>query len=306
MTIRHARPTDLDALEQQCFPPEEAATRTSFAQRLAVFPEHFWLAEEDGQILACVNGCVSDSPLLQDEMFEDAGLHNEQGDYVDESGAVVDDPVKVPHENNYYQIPVCEGTALERNTCYEVSLALNVPGGTDPSEPVELGPINYLVREWDEQTIDIGGETDRPEYLTLNEEEFEMHKNAIKDPVRQKRAKHAVYENQRTIRAVEALKNNDVELFGKLMNASHKSLREDYEVSCEEIDILVDLAQAMPGVVGSRITGGGFGGCTVSIVKNDTVDEFIDSIGKAYQEKVGHEAEFYVVDIGDGARKLEQ
>ena len=82
MTIRHARPTDLDALdalEQQCFPPEEAATRTSFAQRLAVFPEHFWLAEEDGQILACVNGCVSDSPLLQDEMFEDAGLHNEQG-----------------------------------------------------------------------------------------------------------------------------------------------------------------------------------------------------------------------------------
>lgn len=107
-------------------------------------------------------------------------LHNEQGDYVDESGAVVDDPVKVPHENNYYQIPVCEGTALERNTCYEVSLALKVPGGTDPSEPVELGPINYSVREWDEQTIDIGGETDRPEYLTLNEEEFEMH-NIDKD-----------------------------------------------------------------------------------------------------------------------------
>lgn len=102
-------------------------------------------------------------------------LHNEQGDYVDESGAVVDDPVKVPHENNYYQIPVCEGTALERNTCYEVSLALNVPGGTDPSKPVELGQIDYSVREWDEQTIDIGGETDRPEYLTLNEEEFEMH-----------------------------------------------------------------------------------------------------------------------------------
>lgn len=102
-------------------------------------------------------------------------LHNEQGDYVDESGAVVDDPVKVPHENSYYQIPVCEGTALERNTCYEVSLTLNVPGGTDPSEPVELGPIGYSVREWDEQTIDIGGETDRPAYLYVNEEEFEMH-----------------------------------------------------------------------------------------------------------------------------------
>ena len=138
----------------------------------------------------------------------------------------------------------------------------------------------------------------------LTEEEFEMHKNAIKDPIRQKRAKHAVYENQRTIRAVEALKNNDVELFGKLMNASHQSLRDDYEGSCEEIDILVDLAQAMPGVLGSRITGGGFGGCTVSIVKNDTVDRFVEEIGKAYQEKVGHEAEFYVVEIGDGAGRL--
>ena len=138
----------------------------------------------------------------------------------------------------------------------------------------------------------------------LTEEEFEMYKNAIQDPIRQKRAKHAVYENQRTIRAVEALKNNDVELFGKLMNASHQSLRDDYEVSCEEIDILVDLAQAMPGVLGSRITGGGFGGCTVSIVKNDTVDRFVEEIGKAYQEKVGHEAEFYVVEIGDGAGRL--
>ena len=138
----------------------------------------------------------------------------------------------------------------------------------------------------------------------LTEEQYEANKIAIKDPVRQKRAKHAVYENQRTIRAVEALKNNDVELFGKLMNASHESLRYDYEVSCEEIDILVDLAQAMPGVIGSRITGGGFGGCTVSIVKNDAVDTFIEEIGKAYKEKVGHEAEFYVVDIGDGAMKL--
>lgn len=138
----------------------------------------------------------------------------------------------------------------------------------------------------------------------LTEEQYEANKDAIKDPVRQKRAKHAVYENQRTIRAVEALKNDNVELFGKLMNASHESLRYDYEVSCDEIDILVDLAQAMPGVIGSRITGGGFGGCTVSIVKNDTVDTFIEEIGKAYQQKVGHEAEFYVVDIGDGAMKL--
>lgn len=135
----------------------------------------------------------------------------------------------------------------------------------------------------------------------LTEEEFEAHKDAIKDPIRVKRAKHAVYENQRAIKAVEALKANDVETFGKLMKASHVSLRDDYEVSCEEIDVLVDLAWETEGVIGSRITGGGFGGCTVSIVKNDAVDNFISKIGAAYKEKVGHEAEFYVVDIGDGA-----
>ncbi|MEE1314311.1 MAG: galactokinase [Faecalimonas sp.] len=135
----------------------------------------------------------------------------------------------------------------------------------------------------------------------LTEEEFEANKDAIKSEIRQKRAKHAVYENQRTIRAVAALKENDVETFGKLMNASHTSLRDDYEVSCEEIDILVDLAWKTDGVIGSRITGGGFGGCTVSIVKNEAVDAFVETIGEAYKEAVGHEAEFYVVDIGDGA-----
>lgn len=138
----------------------------------------------------------------------------------------------------------------------------------------------------------------------LTEEEFEAHKDAIKDPVCRLRAKHAVYENQRTIKAVNALKENNIDEFGRLMNASHISLRDDYEVSCEEIDILVDLAWKIPGVIGSRITGGGFGGCTVSIVKNDAVDTFIDAIGKQYKEKVGHEAEFYVVEIGDGAGKL--
>lgn len=138
----------------------------------------------------------------------------------------------------------------------------------------------------------------------LTEAEFEYLKPAIKDETREKRAKHAVYENQRAIKAVEALKNNEIELFGELMNASHTSLRDDYEVSCEEIDILVDLAQQTPGVIGSRITGGGFGGCTVSIVKNEAVDYFIATIGKAYEEKVGHPAEFYVVDIGEGARRL--
>lgn len=89
------------------------------------------------------------------------------------------------------------------------------------------------------------------------------------------------------------------------MNQSHVSLRDDYEVSCKEIDILTELAWKTPGVVGSRITGGGFGGCTVSIVKNDAVENFITTVGAAYKEQVGHEAEFYTVDIGDGARKMD-
>ena len=101
-----------------------------------------------------------------------------------------------------------------------------------------------------------------------------------------------------------AYKDGKIEEFGKLMNQSHISLRDDYAVSCDEIDILVDLAWAIPGVLGSRITGGGFGGCTVSIVKDEAVDTFIETIGKAYAEKVGHEAEFYTVDIGDGASRL--
>ncbi len=138
----------------------------------------------------------------------------------------------------------------------------------------------------------------------LTEEQFDSYQSAIKDEVRRKRAKHAVYENRRTIRAVEALKANDIELFGKLMNASHVSLRDDYEVSCEEIDVLVDEAWKIDGVIGSRITGGGFGGCTVSIVKDGAVEEFKEKVGAAYQERVGKKADFYVVEIGDGPRTL--
>lgn len=146
--------------------------------------------------------------------------------------------------------------------------------------------------------VDINGLGD------LDMETFEKYKSVIGDETKERRAKHAVAENQRTIEAVAALRADDIVRFGELMNQSHISLRDDYEVSCEEIDILVDLAWNIPGVIGSRITGGGFGGCTVSIVKDEAIDTFIGTIGKAYAEKVGHEAEFYTVEIGDGARRL--
>lgn len=138
----------------------------------------------------------------------------------------------------------------------------------------------------------------------LSNEDFEKHKDAIKDPVVQKRAKHAVYENNRTLTAVAALKAGDIETFGKLMNASHVSLRDDFEVSCEELDILAEEAWKVPGVLGSRMTGGGFGGCTVSIVKDEAVEDFKKLVGEAYRNRVGYDCTFYVVSIGDGPQVI--
>ncbi len=134
----------------------------------------------------------------------------------------------------------------------------------------------------------------------LTEEQFEEYKYAIKDEIRVKRAKHAVYENQRTLQAVAALEANDVALFGQLMNASHVSLRDDYEVTGIELDTLVEEAWKVPGVIGSRMTGAGFGGCTVSIVKEEAIDSFVKQVGEAYKAKIGYAADFYVVEIGDG------
>lgn len=138
----------------------------------------------------------------------------------------------------------------------------------------------------------------------LTEAQFEQYQGAIKGDMKRKRARHAVYENRRTIRTKEALAKGAIQEFGQLMNESHRSLRDDYEVSCAEIDLLTELSWQMPEVIGSRITGGGFGGCTVSIVDNCGVDAFIEKLGSAYKEKTGHTAEFYVVEAGEGARCL--
>ncbi|MBR9936887.1 galactokinase [Oscillospiraceae bacterium Marseille-Q3528] len=138
----------------------------------------------------------------------------------------------------------------------------------------------------------------------LTEEAFEQYKDAIKDETRKKRAKHAVYENRRTIQAVAALEANDIAKFGQLMNASHVSLRDDYEVTGKELDTLVEEAWKIPGVIGSRMTGAGFGGCTVSIVENDAVEPFISKVGEAYKKAIGYAADFYVIDVGEGAGVL--
>ena len=138
----------------------------------------------------------------------------------------------------------------------------------------------------------------------LSEEEFLANADLIEDPVIYRRARHAVFENVRTLKAVRALESHDLTEFGRLMYMSHESLRDDYEVTGVELDTLVELASKVPGVIGSRMTGAGLGGCTVSIVQNDGVEGFIDQVGRAYRDRIGHDADFYVVNVGDGAHRI--
>ena len=139
----------------------------------------------------------------------------------------------------------------------------------------------------------------------LTEAEFEKIENAITDPVAHKRARHVVGEVQRTSDAVKALKAGDIQKFGKLMNASHVSLRDDYDVTGLQLDTMAEEAWKVPGVLGSRMTGGGFGGCTVSLVKDEAIEQFKKQVGENYERITGIKPEFYVAEISDGARRLE-
>jgi len=139
----------------------------------------------------------------------------------------------------------------------------------------------------------------------LTEQQFDEHQHLIAHEIVRKRAKHAVYENVRTLKALEELKAGNLEAFGQLMNQSHISLRDDYEVTGVELDSLVEAAWNQPGVLGARMTGAGFGGCAIAIVENETVENFIENVGAAYQEKVGYAADFYVASIGDGAKEID-
>ena len=134
--------------------------------------------------------------------------------------------------------------------------------------------------------------------------QFEEHKALIKNETVRRRIKHVVCECDRVKKSVAAMKANDIEAFGKLMYASHDSLRDDYEVTCPELDFLREEASKIDGVLGSRMTGAGFGGCTVSIIREDAVDTYINTVGEAYKNKFGIEASFYVTEIGDGGKEV--
>jgi galactokinase len=138
----------------------------------------------------------------------------------------------------------------------------------------------------------------------LSEDEFEQHKQLIGDEVLEKRAKHAVYENQRTLKAFKALQDGRLEDFGKLMNQSHQSLKNDYEVTGKELDALVEAAWQQEGTLGARMTGAGFGGCAIAIVYKDKAASFIEEVGKKYMETIGYAADFYAASVGDGTKEI--
>lgn len=140
----------------------------------------------------------------------------------------------------------------------------------------------------------------------ISVEEFNKYSKFIDNEVVQKRIKHVITEDERVLRSIDALENGNIKLFGSLMNASHDSLRDDYEVTGFELDTMVDEARKIDGVLGSRMTGAGFGGCTVSIVEASAVDRFIAEVGAAYESKTGLKPEFYVSDVGDGAREIKE
>ena len=179
-----------------------------------------------------------------------------------------------------------------------------VIGNTNKKRGLADSKYNERRAECEEALKDLQKELDIQSLGELSVEEFNKSEKLIKNEINRKRAKHAVYENQRTIKAQKELMEGNLEEFGRLMNESHVSLRDDYEVTGIELDTMVEITWNQEGVIGSRMTGAGFGGCTISIVKKNAVDKFIANVGKEYKERVGLNADFYVVNISDGAKKL--
>ena len=139
--------------------------------------------------------------------------------------------------------------------------------------------------------------------LSMNE--FNEHQSLITNEINLKRARHAVSENERTKQATKVLQSNDLVSFGKLMNESHVSMRDDYEATGIELDTLVEAAWAHPGTLGARVTGAGFGGCSIAIVKAELVDDYIEKVSSAYRDKIGYDATFYVAAVGEGTHQID-
>ncbi|MBQ2170966.1 MAG: galactokinase [Paludibacteraceae bacterium] len=179
-----------------------------------------------------------------------------------------------------------------------------VISNTHSPHHLDSGAYNDRVRQCKTAVEQIS--TVKPiKYLAeLTPEDWKEVEGVITDPIAKKRAHHVVGEVARTAEAVEALKKGDIKRFGELMTQSHVSLRDDYEVTGKELDTMAEAAWEVEGVLGSRMTGGGFGGCTVSLVKDEAIETFKAHVGKVYEEKTGLKPDFYVAEIGDGVSRL--
>ena len=179
-----------------------------------------------------------------------------------------------------------------------------VVSNTHSPHHLDSGAYNDRVRQCQLAVQQIGAVRPIKNLAELSQADFEQVEHAITDEVAHRRARHVVGEVQRTKDAVEALQQGNIELFGKLMTQSHISLRDDYEVTGLQLDSLAEAAWKVEGVLGSRMTGGGFGGCTVSLVRDEAIPTFIEQVGAEYTEKTGLKADFYIAEIGDGAHRI--
>ncbi len=187
----------------------------------------------------------------------------------------------------------------------ELEGAKIVISNTNSPRKLDTGMYNKRVAECQDAVKEIS-ELLKPvsKLVECTMNEFKQIEDKFTDETAKRRARHVIGEIERTEEAVRQLKHGNLERFGELMNASHDSLRDDYEVTGPELDTMVEEARKIEGVIGSRMTGGGFGGCTVSIVKDEAIDTFIEQVGKNYEEKTGLKAEIYVAEISDGSKKL--
>ena len=179
-----------------------------------------------------------------------------------------------------------------------------VVSNTHSPHHLDSGAYNDRVRQCQLAVQQISSVRPIKNLAELSQADFEQVEHAITDEVAHRRARHVVGEVQRTKDAVEALQQGNIELFGKLMTQSHISLRDDYEVTGLQLDSLAEAAWKVEGVLGSRMTGGGFGGCTVSLVRDEAIPTFIEQVGAEYTEKTGLKADFYIAEIGDGAHRV--
>lgn len=200
--------------------------------------------------------------------------------------------------------------ALDCATLEYKHIPLNIEGykfviiNTNKQRELVDSKYNDRRRECEEATSILARKYPIQFLCQLTEEQFYAAESMLTDDILHQRAEHAVTENARVLKTIQALKTGQLNEFGQLMNASHQSLRDHYAVSCFELDTLVEIAQQYDGVIGSRMTGGGFGGCTVTLIREEKVESFISHAAPIYKEKTGLEASFYIADIGDGAHKI--